>query len=156
MNEPGAHPNLRPGPRRPSLTRSASLRRVGLANSVRQGHARPLRHGVFALVANRPDIDVETALIFAAHPALDPVADRRIVEGLAIASTQHRRAVLAIEEAGTAGMRDSVLTHWEGRLAALSERLEQAVHARAIERARAASSGGSMVRQLQARHERPA
>jgi allophanate hydrolase subunit 1 len=99
-----------------------------------------MRSGIFAEVSNRPDVANEIALIFATHPHLDPLADRRLVEALALALVQQRRAIVAMQ---TEGM-TSILTSYESRLAALSERLERAVHERDQQRAAAKGKAGAV------------
>jgi hypothetical protein len=94
------------------------------------GNSRALQHGVFAKSANARDVAVEVTLIYGTMPDLDDLADRRLVEQLALASVQHRRALLAIETDGLTG----TLTSYVIRLGQLVERLERAVHDREKER----------------------
>ena len=126
--------------RTPSLTRSASARAQRLREEALKGNARAMRSGIFAEVSNRPDVANEIALIFATHSHLDPLADRRLVEALALALVQQRRAIVAMQ---TEGM-TSILTSYESRLAALSERLERAVHERDQQRAAAKGKAGAV------------
>jgi hypothetical protein len=71
-------------------------------------------------------------VIFAIHADLDPVADHRLVEALAIATVHHAKAVLAIEEAGHLATLLAAARDFGNR----AERLERAVHERNRERAR--------------------
>jgi hypothetical protein len=98
---------------------------------LRAGNPIGMRHGVFAIVANQPDIMTEVALTYAAHPHLDPIADRRLVELLSTTNVQRQRCLIAMQEHGLS----SQLTAYDSRLAALVERLERAVHEREKERA---------------------
>jgi hypothetical protein len=98
-----------------------------------------LRSGIFAEVSNRPDVANEIAVLYATHPHLDPLADRRLVEALALALVQQRRAIVAMQ---TEGM-TSTLTSYESRLSALAERLERAVHERDRERSPSRSAASS-------------
>jgi hypothetical protein len=86
---------------------------------------------VFAIVANHQDVQTEVALIYAARPLLDPIADLRLVELLATNNVQRNRCLIAMLEAGLT----QLLTAYDARLAALVERLERAVHDREKERA---------------------
>lgn len=110
-----------------SPTRSANIsrgrRRWLVANA---GNVNSMRHGVFAQVANESDVATEIALIFAAHAALDLIADRRLVEAYAIAAVAYRRAMLAIDQQGMT----PVLTGYASRFGAMVERLERATHDR--------------------------
>jgi hypothetical protein len=112
--------------KRRSVASSSQRRRSDLM----LGNARALQHGVFARTANERDASVEAALLYVTHPDLDDLADRRLVEQLALASVQHRRALLAIEADGLT----PVLTSYVIRLGQLVERLEHAVHDREKER----------------------
>lgn len=85
--------------------------------------------------ANAPDVATETALIYASHPELDPVADHRLVEQRAVALVHYARATVALE----AG-------EWQASVIAAArdfgnraERLERAVHERNIARHKAAA-----------------
>ena len=111
--------------RRPGISRARHV------EELLKGNARALRHGVFASVANQPDVQIEVALIYAARPLLDPIADRRLVELLASTNVQRQRALLAMQSEGLSAL----LTAYDSRLAALVERLERAVHERERERA---------------------
>ena len=114
--------------RRPGASR---VRRV---QELQRGNVSALRHGVFAVVANQPDVACEVALIFAARPSLDQIRDARLVELLASVNVQRQRAIAAMERGGMTQQ----LTSYDSRLAALVERLERAVHERARERVREA------------------
>jgi hypothetical protein len=113
-----------------SPARSLAASRGRRRHDLMLGNANALQHGVFARTANERDASVEAALIYATHPDLDDLADRRLVEQLALASVQHRRALLAIEEQGLT----PTLTSYVIRLGQLVERLEHAVHDRERER----------------------
>ena len=115
---------------RPSLTRSASLSRARHVQEVLRGNTRSMRHGVFADVLNAPDVQTEVALIYAARPMLNAIADRRLVELLAATNVQRQRCLLAMQSEGLSAL----LTSYDARLAALVERLERAVHERERER----------------------
>jgi hypothetical protein len=130
--------------KRRSVASSSQRRRRDLM----LGNSRALQHGVFAKSANAQDVAVEVALIFGGtHPGLDPLADRRLVEQLALASVQHRRALLAIEADGLT----PTLTSYCVRLAQLVERLEQKVHDREKERIAHLRRGDSMIVLMQQR-----
>jgi hypothetical protein len=124
-----------------SLSASRSRRRHDLM----LGNARALQHGVFARTANERDASVEAALLYGTHPGLDELADRRLVEQLALASVQHRRALLAIEEQGLT----PTLTSYVIRLGQLVERLEEKVYVREKARISQMRRGDSMIIQLQ-------
>ena len=96
----------------------------------REGNANALKHGVFAIVANGPEVRTEVELILATHPGLDPLVDGRFVELLATTNVQRQRAVIAMQ---TEGM-THVLTAYESRLSAQVERLERAMVIRERER----------------------
>lgn len=121
-----AEPARRPPVPRPSLTRSASTRRARLRGLAQQGNTRALRHGVLAVVLNGPDVALEVDLVYATHPGLDPMADRRLVELYATSQVQRHRALAAMASEGLT----PVLTSYDARLAAMVERLERAVHER--------------------------
>ena len=127
----GSDDALRRKPR-PSLTRAASNRRVRLVQEARRGNVNALRSGIHAEVANLPHVADEIATVYATHDHLEPLADYRLVELLAIATVQHRRAVLAIEREGL----DPNLAKWESNLGARVERHLRAVHERNAQRAR--------------------
>lgn len=126
--------------RKSSPTRSTSARRARLVQEARKGRPNALRHGVFAVISNGPDVACEVALAYALHPHLDPLADRRLVEELALALVQRRRVVLAMQTEGFT----AVLTSYESKLAPLSERLERAVHERDQQRAAAKGKAGAV------------
>src|SRR6266508_3751907 len=86
-----------PGPRRPSATRAQSARRARLRFLARQGNVNALRHGAFAVVANAADVAVEVDITFATHPALEVLADRRLVELFATCNVQRQRALSAMQ-----------------------------------------------------------
>lgn len=115
-----------PVPKRPATSRARRVELLG------QGHSAAWSHGTFAVVANRPDVIVEHGLILAAHPALDPIVDHRLIEDLSLARVQRNRALLAMESAGMT----PTLTSFLARLMPLVERLERAVHDRERERVR--------------------
>lgn len=126
---------------RPSVnaTRSVSSSRSRRRAEALRGNVLALKHGVFADVANARDVAVEIDLIFATHAHLDPLADRRLVESLAVASVHYARATQAIDREG-----------WQQQLIAAArdfgnraERLERAVHERERERAKAAQTVAS-------------
>lgn len=129
-----------PGEKRPSLTRSQSARRQRLVEELRKGRPNSWKHGVFSEVAAWPDVATEIALTFAAHPSLSPIEDARLVELLATTNVQRHRALLAIERDGMSPQ----LTSYDSRLAALVERLERAVHERALERAKTAAASNAV------------
>jgi len=132
-----------PAPAR-SVAASRSRRAWEVANRNSQA---ALQHGCFAVTANERDASVEVALLYATHPGLDALADRRLVEQLALASVQHRRALIAVEADGLT----STLTSYVTRLAALIERLEAKVHQREQDRIATMRRGDSMIIQLQAK-----
>ena len=125
-------PALRPTPplRRPGASR---VRRV---QEVQRGNVRAWKHGVFSVIGNQLDVQTEVALVFASHPLLDPIADRRLVELYATTNVQRHRCLIAMQEHGLTAQ----LTSYDSRLAALVERLERAVHDRERERATVAGS----------------
>jgi len=123
----------RPVSKARSLAASRSRRRWEAA----RGNSNAMRHGIFALVANERDAATEVALIYAARPSLDGIADLRLVESYALAATQYRRALAAIDRDGLT----SILTSYATRLAALVERLERACHDRERERQAAMRRG---------------
>lgn len=125
---------------RPSATRSASLRRARLSQEAKRGNTNALKHGIFARVHNAQDIANEAAIVFAAHPDLDPVADHRLVEALAIASVHHARAVLAIDEQGYQSTLVAAARDFGNR----QERLERAVHERDRERRKARQASAAV------------
>jgi len=137
----------------PTDPASATFKRRSMASSSQRrrrdamlGNSRALSHGVFSKTgANARDATVEVSLLYAVHPGLDDLADRRLVEQLALASVAHRRALAAIEQDGLT----STLTSYVTRLAALIERLEQKVHDRERERIHEMRRGDSMIIQLQ-------
>jgi hypothetical protein len=114
--------------RKPGISRA---RRV---EEVRRGNPGAWRHGVFSIVGNQLDVMTEVALVFASHPLLDPIADRRLVELYATTNVQRQRCLIAMQEQGLTAQ----LTSYDSRLAALVERLERAVHEREQERIAAA------------------
>ena len=126
--------------RTPSLTRSASARRTRLRQEALRGNTNAMRSGIFAEVSNRPDVANEIALIFATHPNLDELADRRLVEELAISLVQRRRVFLAMQTEGFT----AVLTSYEARIGPLCERQERAVHDRDQQRAAAKGKAGAV------------
>lgn len=107
-----------------AAARSARRRSLMLRNHL------ALSHGCFAVTANERDTSIEVDLLYASHPGLDLIADRRLVEQLALASVQHRRALIAIEADGLT----PTLTSYVIRLGQLVERLEHVVHDREKER----------------------
>lgn len=113
-----------------SATRSASVKRARAVQEVLRGNVRAFKHGIFARVLDASDVQTEVALIFAARPLLDPIADRRLVELLATTNVQRQRCLVAMQTDGLT----SQLTAYDARLAALVERLERAVHERERER----------------------
>jgi hypothetical protein len=113
-----------------SPARSVAAARSRRRHDLLLGNSRALQHGCFAKSANERDASVEAGLLYVTHPGLDELADRRLVEQLALASVQHRRALLAIEQDGLT----PVLTSYVIRLGQLVERLERAVHDREKER----------------------
>lgn len=113
-----------------SPARSLAASRGRRRHDLMLGNANALQHGVFALTANERGASIEAALLYVTHPDLDDLADRRLVEQLALASVQHRRALLAIEADGLT----PTLTSYVIRLGQLVERLEHAVHDRERER----------------------
>jgi len=130
-----------------SPARSLASHRSRRRWEVQRGNQNSMRHGIFAIVANEVDTATEIALTFAACPSLDGIADLRLVESYALAAVQYRRALAAIDTDGLT----SILTSYATRLAALTERLERAVHDRERERQAAMRRGASMVIQLQAK-----
>lgn len=122
--------NLAPGPRRPSLTRSQTLRRTMAVKAAMAGNGYAMTHGVRTALVSRPDVQTEIALLFAVEPALDPVRDRRLVELCAMTNIRLVRCDLAMEEHGET----AVLTGYRSRLGPLAERLERQLHERARER----------------------
>ena len=119
-------------PAEPARSRRPATSRARRVEELRRGNVGAWQHGTFAVVGNAPDVRIEHALIFAAHGALDPVQDYRLVEDLALARAQRNRAIIALE----AEPSSSVLTSYASRLMALVERLERAVRER--ERSRVA------------------
>ncbi len=117
---------------KPSATRAASASRAQRRRMLLEGNVNALSHGVFAIVANQRDVQIEVALIYVARPNLDPIADLRLVEQLATANVQRHRAIAAMEGEGFT----QTLTSYASRLDALVERLERAVHERDRERAK--------------------
>lgn len=111
---------------RPSATRGASLSRSNRVYQLRQGNVNSLRHGVFAKVQAAQDVATEIALTLVAHPDLDPVRDRRLVEHLATTRVSRQRALLAMETDGLT----QILTSYDARLSPLEERLERTVDER--------------------------
>lgn len=73
---------------------------------------------------------MEVALTFAAHPALDRIADARLVELQAMNVVRRARCQIAMEKDGLT----AVLTSYDRSLAALVERGEQRLHERERER----------------------
>lgn len=108
---------------RPSATRGASLSRASRVRELNRGNVNAWRHGVFAQVAAAPDVATEVALTLAAHPGLDPIVDRRLVELLATTRVSRQRALLAMATEGLT----PVLTSYDARMAPLEERLERTV-----------------------------
>ena len=120
-----------------SPARSLASRRSRRRWELQRGNANAWRHGVFAITGNEVDAATEVALIFAAHPSLDGIADLRLVESFALASVQYRRSLQAIDRDGLS----AVLTSYSSRLAALAARLERACHDRERERQAAMRRG---------------
>lgn len=114
----------------PNPNRSRSASRARRRQELLRGNTRAMRHGAFAEVAALPDVATEVDLLFAAHPALDPIRDRRLVELLATSNVRRQRCLLAMERDGMT----QTLTAYDARLAPLVERLERAVHERERER----------------------
>jgi len=114
-----------------------------------RGNSNAMRHGIFAVVNNAVDTATEVALTYASHPALDGIADLRLVETYSLLACQYRRSLAAIDRDGMT----PVLTAYSTRLAALIERLEAKVHDREKERIAQMRRGASMVIQLQAKRE---
>ena len=137
-------------PARPvSKARSLAASRSRRRHDLMLGNSLALSHGCFAKTANERDASVEAALLFATHPGLDELADRRLVEMLSLASVQHRKALLAIEADGLS----PTLTSYVIRLGQLVERLEQRAHDREKERITQMRRGESMIIQLQGKRE---
>lgn len=91
-----------------------------------RGNVNALRHGRFAVVSLLPEVDVEVALQYAARPGLDPIRDRRLVEGFALASLHLRIAAIEIQG-------QSLTEHlgaFISKQAPLVERLERTVDER--------------------------
>jgi hypothetical protein len=120
-----------------SPARSLASRRSRRRWELQRGNANAWRHGIFAITGNEVDAATEVALVFAAHPSLDGIADLRLVESYALAAVQYRRALAAIDTDGLT----SILTSYATRLAALVERLERACHDREKERQAAMRRG---------------
>ena|SRR2546423_12149043 len=110
--------------------RKPGISRVRHVQEIRRGNANAWRHGVFSVIGNQLDVQTEVALVFASHPLLDPIADRRLVELYATTNVQRMRCLIAMSEHGLTAQ----LTSYDSRLAALVERLERAVHEREQER----------------------
>jgi hypothetical protein len=91
-----------------------------------------MTHGINSVVYAAPDIADEAAMIYATHPFLDPIADRRLVELTAVAHVQHGKAVRALEEQGYT----TTLVRYESDLGKRLERHLQAVHDRDRQRQR--------------------
>jgi hypothetical protein len=89
-----------------------------------------VKTGIHATILNAPDVADEVALTFATHPHLDPIADFRLVEQLALAAVKYGRAVLAMETAGWTAQLIAAARDFGNR----AERLERAVHQRERER----------------------
>jgi hypothetical protein len=114
----------------PSATRSQTLRRTAAVKSVLAGNARAMTHGIRSELVTRPDVQTEIALLYAANPGLDPIADRRLVELAAMTNVRLVRCVLALDEQG----HDRVLTAYFSKLAPLAERLERQLNERVRQR----------------------
>ena len=118
-------------PRRTSrLSRTVASSVTRRRKELLAGNHLALRHGIFAVVANLPDVEVEVELAYAARPGLDLIRDRRLVEAFALAIVQHRRVIVAMDDGGLT----EHLTAYEARLAPLVERLERTVHERELQR----------------------
>jgi hypothetical protein len=128
-------PNAQGG--RPSATRSASARRVRLVQEARRGRVQAMHHGIYARVANLPDVATEVALQMALRPGLDPLRDLRLVEDYAMASVQLRRAHEAIEAQGLTEHLGSFIS----RQGPLVERGERQLHDRERERLAGKAAG---------------
>ena len=125
-------------PARPvSKARSLAASRSRRRHDLMMGNHLALAHGCFAVTSNQRDASVEASLIYTTHPGLDDLADRRMVEQLALASVQHRKALIAIEVSGLT----PTLTSYVIRLGQLVERLENHVHEREKERQAAMRRG---------------
>lgn len=110
-------------PARPSATRNASLSRANHVRELRRGNANGMRHGLFAEVAYRPQIQTEVALTFVARPGLDPIRDLRLVESYAMAQIHLRRAHVLIEEQGLT----ELLSSFVSKAHPIVERLERQI-----------------------------
>ena len=113
-------------PPRPSATRGASLSRANHVRELGKGRASALRHGLFAIVANLPEVTTEVALQYAARPGLDPIRDRRLVEQFDLASIHLRVAAIAIQAQGLTEHLGAFIS----KQATLVERLERTVDER--------------------------
>lgn len=104
---------------------------------LRKGNTNSLRHGAFAKVQAAADVAVEIALTMAAHPGLDPIADRRLVEQLAETRVTRQRILLAMDVEGLT----PTLTAFMSKMAPLEERLERSVYDRERQRVRDRAKG---------------
>jgi hypothetical protein len=89
--------------RRPSATRGASIARARRRSEAMRGSKRSTLHGVFAIVAAAEDVASELDLLAVAFPNLDPIADGRLMELLAIARVSVARSFLALAEPMASG-----------------------------------------------------
>lgn len=128
-------PNAKGG--RPSATRAASARRVRHVQEARRGRPQAMAHGIYARVANLPDVATEVALQLALRPGLDPLRDLRLVEDFAMASVQLRRGHEAIETEGLTEHLGSFI----GRQGPLVERMERSLEERERERVAGKAAG---------------
>ena len=120
-----------PSPRDASVTfrkRSVGNSRQRRRAEAAKGNANALQHGIFARVANAPDVATEIAVQMAARPSLDPLLDLRLVESYALAAVSYRRALEAIDREGMS----TTLTSFAARFALLEERQERALTEREV------------------------
>jgi hypothetical protein len=123
----------------PSAARRLAAQRQRAREEVIRGRIQAMRTGIYARVANLPDVALEVERQLALRPALDQLRDLRLVESFAMASVQLRRAHEAIETQGLTEHLGAFL----GKHGPLVERLERSLHEREQERQASSRKAGS-------------
>jgi hypothetical protein len=144
-------PQLAALPPEPVRRRSPGLSRARRVQEAGRGNVNAWKHGIYAEIAATPEIAIETALIFASHGSLDPIADHRLCESLAIARVHYGRAVAAIAAEGYTANLVAAARDFGNR----AERLERQVAERDVQR-RAQWERAAGARDLSQYRPRPA
>jgi hypothetical protein len=123
-------PGPKPGTIRLSESHKQAIARARRVDGVRRGRVASMTHGIFSQTLLAPDVATEVLITYAAYPALDPIADRRLVELASTVRVQRHRCLAAMQEHGLIGP----LTSYDRGMATLEERMERAVYERQRQR----------------------